>query len=82
MLKALADGETNPSTLAAPADRKLRTMPEQLCDALGASGELNPVYLRLLKMALEEFQLIDEQIGQLDRACDKSSRVLNCAMGL
>jgi transposase len=67
MLKALADGETNPATLAALADRKLRATPEQLCDALGASAELNPVYRRLLKMALEEFQLIDEQIGQLDQ---------------
>ncbi len=67
MLKALADGETNPATLAALADRKLRATPEQLCDALGASAELNPVYRRLLKMALEEFQLIDDQIGQLDQ---------------
>jgi transposase len=67
MLKALADGETNPATLAALADRKLRATPEQLCDALGASAELNPVYRRLLKMALEELQLIDDQIGQLDQ---------------
>ena len=35
MLKALADGETNPAALAALADRKLRATPEQLCDALG-----------------------------------------------
>jgi len=60
MLKALADGETNPATLAALADRKLRA-------TLGASTELNPVYRRLLKMALEELQLIEEQIGQLDQ---------------
>jgi transposase len=38
-----------------------------LCDALGACRELNPVYRRLLKMALEELQLIDEQIAQLDQ---------------
>jgi transposase len=67
MLKALADGETNPATLAALADRKLRATPEQLCDALGACAELNPVYRRLLKMALEELQLVEQQIGQLDQ---------------
>jgi hypothetical protein len=51
MLKALADGETNPAALAALADVRLRATPEQLCDALGACTELNPVYRRLLKMA-------------------------------
>jgi transposase len=67
MLKALADGETNPAALAALADDRLRATPEQLCDALGACTELNTVYRRLLKMALEELRLIDEQIGQLDQ---------------
>jgi transposase len=67
MLKALAEGETNPTALAALADRKLRATPEQLCDALGACTELNPVYRRLLNMMLEELRLIDEQTGQLDQ---------------
>src|SRR2546426_2090601 len=69
MLKALADGETNPAALAAFAltDQRLRATPAQLCDALGACAELSPVYRRLLKMALEELRLIDEQIGQLDQ---------------
>ena len=67
MLKAIAEGETNPAALAALADQRLRATPEQLCDALGACTELNAVYRRLLKMALEELRLIDEQIGQLDQ---------------
>jgi transposase len=67
MLKALADGETNPAALAALADRKLHATQEQLCDALGACTELHPVYRRLLSMMLEELRLIDEQIGQLNR---------------
>ena len=66
MLKALADGETTPAALAALAGERLRATPEQLCDALGACTELNPVYRRRLKMALEELRLIDEQIGELD----------------
>jgi transposase len=67
ILKALADGETNPTALAALADKKLRATSAQLCDALGACTELNPVYRQLLKMMLEELRLIDERIGQLDR---------------
>src|SRR5258707_3512630 len=65
MLKALADGETNPATLAALADQRLRATPEQLCDALGACAELNAVYRRLLKIALKELRLIYEQFGEL-----------------
>jgi len=67
MLKAIAEGETNPATLAALADKHLRATPEQLCDALGACTQLNPVYRRLLNLALEELRLIDDQIGRLDR---------------
>jgi transposase len=67
MLQALADGETNPATLAALAHQRLRATQQQLCNALGACTELNPVYRRLLKMALEELELIEQQIGQLDR---------------
>jgi hypothetical protein len=39
MLYALADGETNPRSLAALADKKLRATPAQLCDALSACTE-------------------------------------------
>jgi transposase len=67
MLKALAEGETNPTALAALADERLRATPEQLCDALGACTDLKPVYRRLLKMALEQLQFLEQQIGQLDR---------------
>jgi transposase len=67
MLKAIAEGETNPATLAALADERLRATTEELCDALGACTELNPVYRQLLNMALEELRLIDEQIGRLDQ---------------
>jgi len=67
MLTALAEGETNPATLAALADRRLRATSEQLCDALGACADLKPVYRRLLKMMLEQLQFLEQQIGQLDQ---------------
>ena len=67
MLKAIADGESDPEALAALADRKLRATPQQLCDALGACTELNPVYRRLIKMALGDLESIEKRIGQLEQ---------------
>ena len=67
MLQALADGETDAAALAALADQRLRATPEQLCDALGACRELNPVYRRLMEMALEDLHLIEQQIALLDQ---------------
>ncbi len=67
MLKALAEGETDPAVLAAMAHKQLRATQAQLCDALGACAELKPIYRRLLKMFLEELQLLDQQISQLDQ---------------
>src|SRR5467141_22198 len=67
MLQALAEGETDPAALAALADQRLRATSSQLRDALGACTELNPVYRRLVKMALGELQLIEQQIAQLDQ---------------
>ena len=68
MLRALADGETNPTSLAGLADKKLRATPAQLCDALSACTELNPVYRRLLKMVLEELQFLEQQIVKQEMA--------------
>jgi hypothetical protein len=45
---------------------RLRATPAQLRDALGACPG-NPVYRRLVKMALADLQLIEQQIGQLDQ---------------
>jgi transposase len=67
ILAALAEGEKNPAALAALADRNLRATPQQLCDALSASADLNPVYRRVLKMYLKELELLEEQMTQLDQ---------------
>jgi transposase len=67
MLNALAQGETNPATLAAMADQKLRATQAQLCDALSACTELKPVCRQLLGMFLEELRLIEQQSRQLDQ---------------
>jgi transposase len=66
MLQAIADGESSPAGVAALGSQRLRATPEQLCDALGACTELNAVYRRLLRLALDELRLIEDQMGQLD----------------
>ncbi len=67
MLKALAEGETNPLALAALADHRLRATEAELCDALGASTKLHSVYRRLLALALEELHMTEQQIHQLEQ---------------
>ena len=67
MLHALAEGETDPASLAALADKRLRATQAQLRDALGACTELNPVYRRLIRLALDDLQLIEQHIGKLDQ---------------
>lgn len=67
MLQAVADGETDSAVVAGLANYRLRATQEQLRDALGACQELSPVYRRLLKLALEELNLIEKHIGQLDQ---------------
>ena len=67
MLEALSEGETDPAEIALKADRKLRATQAQLCDALSAASELNPVYRKLLKQSLEELRLLDQQIQELDQ---------------
>jgi len=67
MLHALADGETDPAAVAALAHQRLRATLAELCDALGACAELNPVYRRLIRLALDDLQLIEQQIGKLDQ---------------
>jgi transposase len=67
MLQALADGETDPAVLAAMADCRLRATPEELRDALGACTQLNGVFRWLLKLALEELELVEAHIEKLEK---------------
>jgi hypothetical protein len=69
MLRALADGETDPAALAALGDRRLHASQEQLCDALGAATDLKSTYRRLVGMALDEIAATrtpHEQTGSRD----------------
>jgi transposase len=66
MLRAVANGETDPSTVAALGSPRLHATPEQFRDVLGACTDLNPVYRRLLAMTLDELDVIEAHMGQLD----------------
>ena len=67
-LRLPAEGETDPAALA---DHRPHATPEQLRDALGACTELHGVCRGLMKMAVEEWGLIEERIGHLDKEiCD------------
>ena len=67
MLQALADGETDPASLAALADSRLRATPDPLRNAVGACADLHPVYRRLVKLTLEELRLIEEHLSKRDQ---------------
>jgi transposase len=66
MLRAIATGETDPAAVAALGSARLHATPEQLCDALGASTDLHPVYRRLLAMTLAELDVLESHMQQLD----------------
>ena len=89
ILQALADGETDPDTLAALADRRLRATPDQLRDALGACTDLHPVYRRLLQLTLEELRVLeqhrealDQELAQLLRSQQEAVQRLAAVPGL
>src|SRR6266851_8424202 len=65
MLRALADGETDPKKLAALGDDRLKCSEEQLVDAL--TGRPEPMHRAMLGLQLERLQLIDRQIAELNR---------------
>jgi transposase len=81
MLKALAEGENNPAALAVWPISPCVPRLEHFCDVLGGCTDLRPAYRRLLKMALEQLQLLEQQIGLLDQELTMLNmclRILRC----
>ena len=78
MLKALADGETNPAALAALADRTLARYAGTVVRRARRVHGVEAVYRRLLKMALEELRLIESRSANWTRrwpVCSASTRM-------
>jgi transposase len=65
MLRALAEGETDPRQLARLGDERLQCSEEQWVDAL--PGRVQPNHRAMLGLQLERLQLIDQQIAELNR---------------
>jgi transposase len=64
ILRALAQGETDPKQLALLGDDRLQCSEEQLVDAL--TGRAQPMHRQMLTLQLERLQLIDGQIAKLN----------------
>jgi transposase len=64
ILRALAQGETDPKQLAQLGNERLQCTEEQLVDAL--TGRAQPMHREMLALQLERLQLIDQQIAKLN----------------
>jgi transposase len=65
ILRALAQGETDPVRLVQLGDRRLRASDAELKDAM--SGQPHPVHRQLLSLYLARFGLIELQMASLDK---------------
>ena len=68
MIEAMIEGESNPQTLAALADRRLKAKPSELHEAL--HGRLNDTHRFLLRTHLKQWDDLDAAIVEIDRQAD------------
>jgi len=65
ILRALAQGETDPVRLVQLGDKRLRASDAELKDALG--GQPQPMHRQLLSLYLARLDLIESQMASLDK---------------
>jgi transposase len=65
ILRALAQGETDPARLAQLGDKRLRASDAELMDAL--SGQPQEIHRQLLSLYLVRLDLIESQMASLDK---------------
>jgi transposase len=70
----LAEGETDPSRIAALVARGVRASQEQLCDALRAAATLSGPHRQILKLFLERLALIETQMDTLEKGVGQALR--------
>lgn len=73
MLRALAGGETDSATLAGLADGRLQCSQPELTEAL--TGQPHPIHLKLLSLFLDRYDVVSEQIAQLNQPIAEALRV-------
>ena len=75
MLRAVANGETDPARVAALGSARLHATPDQFRDALGVCADLHPIYRHLLAMTLDELEVMEAHLRQLDEELAQLLRV-------
>ena len=65
ILRALAEGQSDPAELAKLGDFRLKCTKEELTDAL--RGQWQPLHRQMLKLFLERLDLLDRHSQQLDQ---------------
>jgi transposase len=72
ILRALADGESDPARLADLGHCRLHARKEELRDAL--TGQVRPLHRQLLSLYLERLELIESQMGILEKSIAEALR--------
>jgi transposase len=72
ILRALADGETDPVRLAKLGDERLRASKAELRDAL--SGQPHPMHRQLLSLYLARLDLIESQMAVLENSISQAMK--------
>ena len=72
ILRALADGESDPARLAELGHCRLHASKEELRDAL--TGQLRPLHRQLLSLYLERLDLIESQMDTLEKSIAEALR--------
>lgn len=72
ILKAIADGKTDPAELAELADFRVKASKQEIREAL--TGKVEPEHKLLIQAALDHLALLDRQITELDTEAAKAMR--------
>jgi len=78
ILRALADGETDPTRVAALGDKRLRASQAELTDAL--SGQVSPRHRQVLALYLARLELIEAQVAELEQLIAEAMTVHHAAI--
>jgi transposase len=73
ILRAVADGETDPRRLAKLGDERLHATEAELIDAL--SGQIQPLHRQVVTLYLARLDLIESQVARLEKMAAEAMRV-------
>jgi transposase len=74
MLRALAEGASDPQQIAALAVTGLRATPEALADALSGAVSMGPLQRKVLRLSLERLELLERHMEELAQSAAQALR--------